>query len=301
MEKVLTRKLLSNAKQIHSGETSLIYQMPDGDLLKVFSPLYLYILNGASIEMAPKILEADKRIHRPEIVVPKRAAISDFWQVEGYTMDKVDGVGILQQLLKMSKSGVRDLTEIANLYKKIEDVVKESPNIVFPDLCTLSNILVTRDNDIRLIDYDGLQIDNYKAVCVSSNVTGENPRGNYQLTTKNSKYFKDGFFSKNLDKKSLMYIYLYFVFGSWFSAFLENGISMEEKIYARGNVVDILGLTDEKELLEKLDTMVFSENYDNQYLEDTVFHIAENYTLERIPGFPSRVGHPTLNRLVKKR
>ena len=25
----------------------------------------------------------------------------------------------------------------------IEDVVKESPNIVFPDLCTLSNILVT--------------------------------------------------------------------------------------------------------------------------------------------------------------
>ena len=154
MEKVFTRKLLSNAKQIHSGETSLIYQMPDGDLLKVFYPLYLYILNGASIEMAPKILESDKRIHRPEIVVPKRAAISDFWQVEGYTMDKVEGVGLLHHLVKMSKSGVRDLNEIAHLYKKIEDVVKESPNFVFPDLCTISNILVTNTGDVRFIDYD---------------------------------------------------------------------------------------------------------------------------------------------------
>lgn len=301
MEKVFTRDLLSKAKKVHSGETSLIYQMPDGDLLKVFTPLYLYILNGASIEMAPKILDADKRIHRPEIVVPKKAVISDFWQVEGYTMEKIEGIGVFQQLLKMSKSGVRDLNEIANIYKKIEDVVKESPNIVFPDLCTLANILVTNNGDIRLIDYDGLQIDDYKAVCVSSNVTGENPLGNYQLTTRNSKYFKDGFFSKNLDKKSLMYIYLYFVFGSWFSAFLENGMSMEEKMYARSNVVDILGLRDEKELLEKLDTMIFSEKYDNEYLEDTVFHIAEKYKLERIPGFPSRAGHPTLNRLVKKR
>lgn len=301
MKRVLTRDLMVGSKEIYRGETSVICQLQNGDILKLFTPLYRFVLNCSRINLNAKIGEVDKRFHRPEIVVPKSVAQSALGEVEGYTMDKIDGVGLMKYIISIAKSGVRDLNEITILYKKIEEAVKASSNIVFPDLCTISNILITNNGDVKLIDYDGLQINNHKAVSVSSNLTGDNPIGIDKLTTRESKYFKNGLFTKELDKKSLMYLYLYLVFGTWFSAFLENGMSMPEKMLARAEAINVLGLRDEKELLEKLDVMVFSERYEDSYLDDTVFHIADKYDLEKIPGFPVKPGLPMINRLVKKR
>ena len=83
------------------------------------------------------------------------------------------------------------------LYKDIEDVVKEAENIVFPDLCTLTNLMVTDKGFIRFIDYDGMQVGGRKSACIST-MLGE------QTQYFNDKYLDGDVYTKELDKKSLI-------------------------------------------------------------------------------------------------
>ena len=71
-------------------------------------------------------------------------------------------------LSKLTLSEQEDLYQFAKLFRNIENAVKTSPNIIIPDLCSCDNILVGKNNTIKLIDYDGFQVKDTKTAFISS-------------------------------------------------------------------------------------------------------------------------------------
>ena len=59
-----------------------------------------------------------------------------------------------------------DLFMYADIHTKLENIVRSTDDIVYPDICTCDNIYVdsSNGNKIQLIDYDGLQVGIYPSI-----------------------------------------------------------------------------------------------------------------------------------------
>jgi len=90
-------KDLDIKKQIYGGETSEVYELSDGNILKIFTSFSLLIYNRCNIKMERKILEAKPFTNVPEIIVPESAVYNN-GSFCGYIYEKAEGIDYLWQI-----------------------------------------------------------------------------------------------------------------------------------------------------------------------------------------------------------
>jgi hypothetical protein len=269
----------SSSKMLHMGKQSTVIQLTNGDVLKIFNPDFLDFLAKEGVSFENKILDSQRANTIPEIVKPKVITYGLDGQFEGYTMGEVKGMTLADYVIRNLSKPEVNLEEIANIYKKIEDAVKQDENIIFPDLCTLANTYILENGDIRFIDFDGIQIDKHRSPSLSSGLGTRDFIDQNILW--NPKYTeKDGRYKKNLDKRSLAFIYFLMVFGvnlstvGKYSEDLNRVITINDIIYSAG-ITDV-------EFVQKILDLFYSKK-DDQYLGDDVFRLADKYKIETVP------------------
>ena len=124
-------------------------------------------LNSGGIDLEKNILGAKPIGGGEDIVISNEAVFLDDLFL-GYTANFIDGVNLDDFIKRLSIGQKCDFDGFASLYQDVEKVVRKIRNVVFPDLCTLSNLMVTNNGVIKFIDYDGLQIDGKKTACISA-------------------------------------------------------------------------------------------------------------------------------------
>lgn len=278
MEKVRYGDILPFKELICSKDSCCIYRLNNDDVFKKFDIGYLVSMCDCDYDIEDRILSTSDLVTDSSIIVPNSCVYSNYNFI-GYTMPFIDGLPILDYV-----NDNMSLNELTDLYFKVEDVVRRNPDIVFPDLLSYGNIMVDNSHDVKFIDFDGLQVMNYDTPVLSS---GLGNRDIYDHT----KYKSDSFYTKQLDIKSLFYLYFSIVFAYPMEDF-DCYMSVSSRKEYLSKLFKFLGI-DDYELFDKVCKLYSSD--DNEYLGDTAYKICELYDLDVIND-----GHSYIKRLVRK-
>ena len=176
----------------------------------------------------------------------------------------------------------------ADEHMKLESIVKRGNDagIVFPDLCTCDNIFIDSSGNMNFIDYDGLQVGNHITPILSTSLG----RQEQYLC---SKYYKNGLFTPELDKKSLIILYFLTAFNiNLGKVGMINPANNDE--VTLDFVFESIGL-DDYDIQDKVWKCLQSK-YKNEFLGDDVYHIADYYDMIAVP-----IGNGKyVKRLIKK-
>lgn len=184
---------------LYSGETSYIYRLEDGRLYKKAKSILFDVCRRNGIDYEAKIL--DTRAHAvKEIVSPLSAVYTDD-RLSGFTMEEVEGPTLTDYDKDFTIEQVCDLWHYYELFHKLETIIEKANKvgIVMPDLCTCENIIVQKDGNLRIIDYDGNQFgEDDKSICFSTTLK------HIREYVKSPKFMvKPQIFTTELDKTSL--------------------------------------------------------------------------------------------------
>ena len=270
MEKVDYNSLYIKSK-IGESETSNVYMLSDGSVLKIFSDIskLMYLMAGISLEQ--KIITATPIQNVEEILIPSKAVYNND-TFSGYISEYVEGKSFNEWEDELTLEQRTDLYMYGQMHSLVEGIVKRAngKKIIMPDLLTCDNIIITNDGKIRIIDYDGLQIGKYKAVSMS---TALGDPDMYNIP----KYMRSLLdFTHNLDKKSLIFLYFLTVFNI-------NLLYVGQKHPATGRIITLddifnsLGLDDD-DFKQKV-WKVFQKECPNSFLGEDVFRLAEKYNM----------------------
>lgn len=269
MEKISFSELSGDGlTKLFSGTKATIFKTRDGEIFKSFTSDYLKFLNSGGIDLEKNILDVKPIEGGDDIVIPNKAVFLDDVFL-GYTADFIDGVNLDVFIKSLSIGQKCDLDGFASLYQDVEKVVRESKNIVFPDLCTLSNLMVTNDGIIKFIDYDGLQVDGRKTACIST-MLGEHEQ------YFNDKYLNGELYTKELDKKSLIMFYFIVTFNVNLN-YVGKINNITGKIITLDDIFGQIGL--ENDDIKHKVWKCFQDDIENDYLEDDVLRIAQEYDM----------------------
>lgn len=278
MEKVRYSDILPFQRVICSKDSCTIYMIDGNSVLKKFDTRYLVSMSDSDYDIEDKILNTSDFVFDSNIVVPDSCVYSNCNFI-GYTMPFIEGLPILDYV-----NDDMSLSDLTNLYFKVEEVVKRNSDIVFPDLLSYGNIMIDSNNDVRFIDFDGLQVMNYDTPVLSS---GLGNRDIYDHT----KYKNGSFYTKQLDIKSLLYLYFSIVFAYPMEDF-DCYMSVSSRKEYLCKLFEYLGI-DDCELFDKVCKLYSCD--DNEYLGDTALRISELYDLDVVND-----GNSYIKRLVRK-
>lgn len=247
-----------------------LYIMNDNRVFKLFDSDFLNVMYDRGYDFEKKILGASDLVSVPEIVVPD-SAVYDGDVFQGYTMPFFDGISIYE-LVDYNKNNL-SLDGMTNFFVKLESIIRRADNIVFPDLLSDGNILVSR-SDIRLIDFDGLQVNEYMSPTLSSSL------GNHKMYINNKYRGENGLYTKELDIKSLIYLYFDLIFDCRLWE-LDNVLlnSDEDEINIKLEKIFDYHNIDSSILFDKV-SRLYDNSVSNIYLGDTIDFIASNYELD---------------------
>lgn len=159
----------------------------------------------------------------------------------------------------------------ASRYKKLESVVKKGHTLglIFPDLCTASNIFISRIGHFSLTDYDGFQIDDYLTFLISGIIYDRNK-------VFNPKFYNNGLFTEELDKYSLMILFLQEPSSLDLSSI--DTVNLEaNQILTTRDLADYINLDDEEIISMIEDTL--SIDSEGVYVSEVADAIASKYNL----------------------
>ena len=267
MKKINVDDILGRLGYIVSEkENGIVYYMSDGKVAKIFDTEFLSELRSVGYDFEEKILNSKKIINVPEILTPIDALYAR-GEFVGYTMPMAKGISYDKFNSCKSYSDACNLYKHACEFSKLESIIKRSSDVVFPDMISFDNIFYD-GKDFEFIDYDGLQVGKYLSPALSSSL---GDRYDYQ----DSKY-KDGlYFNKNLDIKSLIYLYFINVFNIDFVQ-LDYEYSFDRECLIDKILSDLsIDSDDLKEKIYKL----FLRDIPNEYLGNTMFDIADSYDM----------------------
>lgn len=286
---LLTDDMLSNPLNI-GGQTSDLYRLTDGSLLKVFKDDFLDLAVSRGVSLEKKILDSEFLESSYRINLPTGSYYDKDGKFKAYGINEVCGVNLHSYMMGLTSCEKLDLNNQALIYSSLESVVRNNPTIVFPDLCTRENFIINNDFDITAIDFDGLQFGNNHVLGMSDML------GNYAQYD-NLKYMThDGFFTKNLDKKSLIYLYFLNTFHIKLTA-VDYVNDPDEKIRLLCQIFMAIGL-DDHSVVDKV-WKIYCNDQENEYLGEDVFRLADRYKLVNIPELVSDDG-VAVNCLIKK-
>ena len=269
---IIDRKILFKQNLIHenSDTCTRVYYYENDKVLKIFEPTYIMACNMLGIDIKSKILLVDgfNRNKLKEIVLPSAIVFDKNNKFCGYIMPRIDGVPYPDYTVNNQHK--YDLYYYANIHNKFETIVKKGneEGIIFPDLCTWNNILITSNGDVKFIDYDDFQINNLKSNCYSDALGNDNYFFSLGIADKN------GLFNNNVDKLSLIYMY-----------FLDTlRVDLSKIIYTVDITMTLdklfykIGL-DDPDIQEKV-CRLFIKNKQNEFLGQDLYRIAEMYTID---------------------
>lgn len=292
MEKIDINSLKGKViKLLNRGEVSNVYLMSDGRVLKLFNEDILFSLNMYGINMCDKIKDAETRIFSPVIVKPE-SMVYNKGNFIGYIMPFVKGISYSEWDEGLSLEDRINLKLYADVFSRIEKVVRAEELIVFPDICTCSNIILDKCSeglDVHIIDYEGHQIDGYPSISFSTTLGdmddyfGTKYMYNYDLYT------------KELDIKSMILLY----FLTAFNIDLNKIGQINPYTLRVVTMEDIFGCInlDNPDIMHKV-WKLFQNNEKNEWLGDDVFDLAYRYRLLINPNPISKGRY--IKRLVKK-
>lgn len=199
---------LKNKDIIHDGESSLIYRLEDGRILKTIKPIIIELCEKFNLNYEEKI-KSSLADDIDEIIKPL-TIIYDNNKCIGYTMEEVIGKPLGDYEKEISLKEQCDFNHYLKIYPKLEQIIKHGnkKGIVFPDLCTAGNVIITPNEEIRLIDFDGLQFGpKDKAISMSNSL------GNPAKYIENKKFSKFRFhFTSEIDKACLTLLFYLLIF-----------------------------------------------------------------------------------------
>lgn len=269
MEKrILTKNLMNNLKEITSSSSATLYRMKNGDILKVFNSFYMFMAATSGINLEKKITDSERIKLSDKIKKPKMSFYTSNGIFIGYSSNMAKGISYNDKEEILTLEERTDLYRYADIFTKLENIIKES-DAVFPDLCTCDNIFIDEKNNIELIDYDGIQVGNQSAMQMSTTLGDDKM---YEIP----KYMKNGLYTKNLDKKSL--ILLYFL-----SAFNMDLNMVGKRMPQTGELItldtffQLLGVED-YDFMNKV-YKIFNDNLENEYLGTSLYDLAESYNM----------------------
>ena len=266
---------------------SRLFLLPDDSIYKEFKGNLLHENRHRVKYLRDKLKYADSMPE--ELIMPTRAVYDTNSHLVGYTMNKVNGINIEKLEEAKSPFDKTDLTMYRDMYYKLKDIiVKSGDNVVFPNLLDTRNIFIDRNGNMSLICFDDMQIDDIEGYYGSDT---ECNYGGPELRSK--KYYNNGLFTKNMDIRSLIYIYFLLVFNfnlNYFSPYDED--ELNEKIT---NVFYTFGI-DDSEIVSQVENL-FSTEAPNEYIDDFVDYITDECMLYYFYDF--RINKP-MKRLVLK-
>ncbi len=275
--------VLEKATLITNGSNFMdTYYLKNGDILKVLKkrealPYKLAYSYFDFIRSLYSKLRQSSQLDVEEVVLPK-AMYMDGDRLMGYSVLYFDMIS-LDDFLKEN----HDIETINDIFYRLGDVVKKanSQGIIMPDLGNANNILIDpKTKEIKLIDYDGLQIKGANSFSISKLMSGsDNP------IFKASKYFNSFsmLFSKEFDKATLLALYLYYTtktnvtqFGR--DDFETRGCMIKLKQESLDRYLSEIGLKDSP--LEE-DVNLLYMNADNHYLNTGIKRLVKDYKLDQ--------------------
>ena len=262
----LTRKI---SYLYDEREASNLYMLNNKRILKIFDSDFLAVMSNAGFDIERKVLNYETFIDGG-IITPCEAVYLDKRFV-GYTMPYFNGVSIFDAY----ESGYfnNSLYKFAEFFYKLEKIVINNDKIVFPDLLSDGNIMVNAHDNIGIIDFDDLQVGDYPTPTISSGL------GNRNIYLNSKKYMDGLLYSKELDVKSLIYLYFNLVFHIDLSI-VDDGIDyfhkriILEEIFADSCI-------DDNDLIDKV-LRLYDDDDNNLYMGDTLFRLAEKYFLDDV-------------------
>lgn len=277
MEKMkLTMESLSGSILLSSDFDGNLYRLSDGSILKLFNAVYLDSYKRQNIDLKEKMLQVET-IHHPRIIVPDRMCCMDD-DVVGYIRRDVSGRSFTEFFSNESDNDKVNLYRYALIHHNLESVVEECSDIVFPCLCDETGIYLEQDFKPYFVNFEELQHGTFRAGRVSKKL-------GLRTDSNDSRYLSDGLFTKNLDKMSSIYLYFLNTFNVDLSKIDSTSV---------GEVFNGLGLKND-DICHKVWSL-FDKDYDNDFLGDDVFRIAEEYDMRVV--FNTRT--TCVKRLVKK-
>ena len=278
MRKIQYEQIKSEiVKCMNIGEMATVYLLRDGRYLKIFN---VTILNECKdecgIDIEKKILVSDKEKVPNEILKPEVAIYSGNVFC-GFISSAAKGISHNVWEAKLTEEQRMDLSLYADVSSKLEKIVRYTPHIVYPDICTCDNIFIDENdgNKIQLIDYDGLQIRGNKAVAISTSL------GEPMQYIMSKKYYRNGLFTKELDKKSLLILYFLVTFNvdlnkvGTLNPYTGLFVTLDD-IFESINLTDV-------DVMHKV-WKTFNNQVQNEWLGNDVFRLAEDYSMQIKPS-----------------
>lgn len=265
MEKLCIDDLYCSMGRIISEKKnhSLIMHFLCKNVIKIIDSGYLDKMLSEGYDVEKQILGSEFLFDVPEIVTPC-AAVYDRDYFAGYIMPFKEGISY-DKYINFIRSSYNDdslnLKMFADQFHMLENIIKKYNNIVFPNLLEKGNLFY--DFNFSFLDFDDIQFNEIPSPSIS-NVLGN--RNDYIDT----KYMNGNLFTKQLDIKSLFYLYFSSVFDYDMSK-IDGSICSVESFF------DELGLCDDV-LFDKI-LRLYNNNLDNLYLGDSLDDIASKYKL----------------------
>jgi len=190
-------------------------------------------------------------------------------------MKKANGIDYNECENKLTLKERCNLKLYRDEYLKLEDIIKRAhkDNIIMPDFCTFDNLFMDQNGNFQIIDFDGLQIDNYKSSVMSTSLG--NP-AQYNVP----KYNNNGLYTENLDIKSLIIMYFLVAFNINLEKIGQelpdgSGKVTIDFIFEQINLYDY-------DLMHKI-WKCYNDKVDNEYIGEDVIRIAEEYEMAAMP------------------
>lgn len=252
---------------LHRGSVSSVLELNNNLVIKLFNPDALRIFKSIGVDIEGKVLDSENQNLNKQIKKPKDIVYRDA-KFCGYTMERICGDDIYYYCSNLPQSMRYDLNYFANLYYKVEEIIKSEDNLVFPDLCTFGNVVIINGKPI-VLDYDGIQVGKYLSGNISSSL------GN-QSQYDNSKYRDGDYFTKELDIKSLVTLYFACTFGVNLSVVGEHD-PITGTVITLDEIFDLIDLDDD-DMKHKV-WKTFDNSSKNEYLGNDVFKLSERHKL----------------------
>lgn len=248
---------------------SNLYVLQDRSLYKEFKSTLLHENRHRVKYLLDKMKYAESM---PKgLIMPTSSVFDDKNRFVGYTMDRVNGINLEKHEERKSPFDKTDLYQYRYIYYKLKEIIVNSgDNVVFPNLLDTRNIFIDNKGDLSLICFDDMQIGDIEGY-YGSDI--EAYYGGPELRTK--KYYKNGLFTKEMDIRSLTFLYFLLVFNfnlSYFSIYEDEELT--EKITSAFYSLGI----DDSSMVSNIENL-FKEDVPNEYIDDFVDYITDEYML----------------------
>lgn len=207
------------------------YDMNNGQILKVVKPIedvssmtqYRNYYDFLS-ELRKKI-KLSRMYDIPSLVLPKNVYYDSNDEVKAYSVPRVNDESLHSHL-----TGIKDIELFDRVFSVLCDEVRllNREGIILPDLGNTGNVLYNpKTGKMKFIDYDGMQVQWAESFSISQLLCQDD---NDMLF--DDKYRKNGLFNANLDKLSLLMLYVYHTTGKNIMSDINFFLQMNETMNA---------------------------------------------------------------------